>query len=46
MFDRSDGLLRGSREDRVQQVSALETSDWDFDTLLGIMQGLLVRHHV
>jgi len=41
MYDRSDGLLRGSREDRVQQVFALQASDWDFDTLLGIMQGLL-----
>jgi len=41
MFDRSDGLLRGSREDRAQEVSALQASDWDFDTLLGIIQGLL-----
>ena len=41
MFERSDGLLRGSREERMQEVFELHESDWDFYTLLGIIQGFL-----
>jgi len=41
MYDRSDGLLRGSRQERIQEVLDLRKSDWDFDTLLGIIQGML-----
>ena len=41
MFERSDGLMRGSREDRMQEVFSLHESDWDFPTLLGIIQGFL-----
>ncbi|HUU17083.1 MAG TPA: hypothetical protein VMW72_08045 [Sedimentisphaerales bacterium] len=41
MYERSDGLMRGSREDRIQEVFGLQESDWDFDALLGIIQGIL-----
>ncbi len=41
MYERSDGLMRGSREDRIQEVFGLQELDWDFDTLLGIIQGIL-----
>ena len=41
MFERSDGLMRGSREQRMQEVFDLHESDWDFYTLLGIIQGSL-----
>ncbi|NIP22601.1 MAG: hypothetical protein GWN76_10480 [candidate division Zixibacteria bacterium] len=41
MYDRSDGLMRGSRKERTQEVFSLQESDWDFDTLFGIIQGLL-----
>ena len=41
MFERSDGLMRGSREERMQEVFDLRESDWDFYTLLGIIQGFL-----
>ena len=33
--------MRGSREERVQEVFGLQECDWDFDTLLGIVQGML-----
>jgi hypothetical protein len=41
MYERSDGLMRGSREERVEEVFGLQECDWDFDTLLGIVQGML-----
>lgn len=41
MYERSDGLMRGSRNERMQEVFSLQESDWDFDTLLGIIQGIL-----
>lgn len=41
MYERSDGLMRGSREERIQEVFGLQESDWDFGTLLGIIQGFL-----
>ena len=41
MYERSDGLMRGSREDRIQEVLDLREYDWDFITLLGIIQGFL-----
>jgi len=41
MYERGDGLMRGSREERMQEVFSLHESDWDFHTLLGIMQGFL-----
>ena len=41
MYDRSDGLMRGSRKERMQEVFSLQESDWNFDTLLRIIQGLL-----
>jgi hypothetical protein len=41
MYERSDGLMRGSREERTQEVFGLHESDWDFDTLLGIIKGFL-----
>ena len=41
MYERNDGLMRGSREERVQTVYDLQEQDWEFDTLLGIIQGFL-----
>lgn len=41
MDQRSDGLMRGSRKERMQEVLSLQESDWDFDTLLGIIRGIL-----
>ena len=41
MYDRSDGLMRGSREERIHEVLGLQEADWNFDTLLGIIQGIL-----
>lgn len=41
MYERSDVLMRGSRENRIQEVFGLQESDWDFDALLGIIQGIL-----
>jgi hypothetical protein len=41
MYERGDGLMRGSREKRMQEVFGLQESDWDFHTLLGIIQGFL-----
>ena len=41
MYERSDDLMRGSREERVQEVFGLQESEWDFDALLGIIQGML-----
>jgi hypothetical protein len=43
MYERSDGLMRGSREERMQEVFGLQEYDWDFDNLLGIIQGILAR---
>jgi len=43
MHDRSDGLMRGSRQQRVREVLNLQKSDWDFDTLLGIIQVMMVH---
>ena len=42
MYERNDGLMRGSREERVQTVYDLQEQNWEFDTLLGIIQGFLV----
>ena len=41
MYDRNDGLMRGSRQERIQEVLDFQESDWDFVTLLGIIQGML-----
>jgi ATP phosphoribosyltransferase regulatory subunit HisZ len=41
MYERNDGLMRGSREERIQKILDLHEYEWDFDTLLGIIQGLL-----
>ncbi len=41
MYERGDGLMRGSREERIQEVFSLHESDWYFHTLLGIIQGFL-----
>jgi hypothetical protein len=41
MYERNDGLMRGSRKERIQTVYDLQEHDWDFDTLLGIIQGFL-----
>ena len=37
MYERNDGLMRGSREERIQEVLDLREYEWNFDTLLGII---------
>jgi hypothetical protein len=41
MDERNDGLLRGSREGRIDQTLALAESPWSVDTLLGLHVALL-----
>lgn len=41
MLFRSDGLLRGSREERVQAVLGLADTEWDLGTLLDAHCALL-----
>ena len=41
MEERSDGLLRGSREDRVAQMVSLEGAEWNLNTLLDLHLGFL-----
>ena len=41
MLDRSDGLLRGPREEREKQMLSLRTAEWDVDTLLALQLGFL-----
>jgi hypothetical protein len=41
MDDRNDGLLRGSREGRIDQPLALAESPWSVDSLLGLHMALL-----
>ncbi len=41
MFFRNDGLLRGSREDRVSAMSSLADAEWDLGAFLDLHCGLL-----
>lgn len=41
MLLRSDGLLRGSREERIQAVLSLRDAEWNLATLLDLHCGLL-----
>ena len=42
---RTDGLLRGSRDERMQQMVALKNSTWRLDALLDLHCGLLDHAH-
>ncbi len=48
MFDeRTDGLLRGSRDERIELMETLKGADWSLDTMLALHLGLLDHaHHV
>jgi hypothetical protein len=41
MYFRSDGLLRGSREERVQAMSSLCEAEWNLNTILELHCGLV-----
>jgi len=41
MLGRSDGLLRGSREERIDQILSLKDAEWNLNTLLDLHCGLL-----
>jgi hypothetical protein len=41
MEERSNGLLRGSREERVAAIVSLKRAEWSLDTLLDLHLGLL-----
>jgi len=41
MLFRSDGLLRGSREERSRAVLSLRDAEWNLATLLDLHCGLL-----
>ena len=41
MDNRNDGLLRGSRTERCEQMNALKTAEWSLATLLELHVGLL-----
>ncbi len=46
MFDeRTDGLLRGSRTGRVEQMLAMQEKEWTLDTVLELHCGLLDHGH-
>lgn len=42
---RTDGLLRGSRDERIQQMLALKNKSWKLDALLDLHCGLLDHAH-
>ncbi len=42
---RSDGLLRGSRTERVREMLAFKSAEWNLDTMLGLHLGLLDHAH-
>ena len=41
MEERSNGLLQGSREERVAAIVSLKRAEWNLDTLLDLHLGLL-----
>ena len=41
MLERSDRLLRGSRDERIADMLALETAEWSLDAVLDLHRGLL-----
>jgi hypothetical protein len=43
--ERTDGLLRGSREERIRHIANLEQEGWTLDTLLDFHCGLLDHAH-
>jgi hypothetical protein len=42
---RTDGLLRGTRDERIQQMLALKNQSWNLDALLELHCGLLDHAH-
>ena len=43
--ERTDGLLRGSRDQRIRQIRAVEEAPWTLETILGLHCGLLDHAH-
>jgi hypothetical protein len=43
--ERNDGLLRGARAERIQQLAALKDGAWSIDTILELHCGLLDHAH-
>ncbi len=43
--ERTDGLLRGSRTERMRQIRAVEDAPWTLETILGLHCGLLDHAH-
>jgi hypothetical protein len=41
MWERNDGLLRGSRDERVADIVSLKGGEWNLDTLMDLHLGLL-----
>jgi len=41
MCHRTDGLLRGPREEREREMRALQLAEWNFDTLYELIRGFL-----
>ncbi len=42
---RTDGLLRGPRDERIQQMLALKDTGWSLDALVDLYSGLLDHAH-
>ncbi len=43
--ERTDGLLRGSRDQRISKIRAVEEAPWTLETILGLHCGLLDHAH-
>lgn len=43
--ERTDGLLRGSRAERIRQIQAIEDAPWTLATILDLHCGLLDHAH-
>jgi hypothetical protein len=41
MLEKSDRLLRGSRDERIADILALEQAEWGLDAVLDLHRGLL-----
>jgi hypothetical protein len=45
-MDRNDGLMRGSREQRIAEMRSVGDADWNPDILLYLHIGLLDKVHI
>ncbi len=43
--ERTDGLLRGSRTERIRRIREVEDAPWTLETILGLHCGLLDHAH-